>query len=200
VAAQDNETPKLRRVLELPFPGDRAPPELSASIVSLVELCQIAMPDPAAMAKAIEGAGFVQASANEAERIAQPLALDKQVFSFSIRNLRHKLFGLMRGDQRVRLLISEAESSEGPVIFCTAVFSGAMEADAVKAAAHVTNKQPFTGATLVNAGGEKVRRVFWDVEGVSGVRGFMVSGPEDVEALDNMRAFTAFNMVSTKKV
>ena len=51
--APGNMSPKLKRVIETAFEGVEAPPELSVGIVSLVELCQLAMPDPAAIDQAI---------------------------------------------------------------------------------------------------------------------------------------------------
>jgi hypothetical protein len=78
------------------------------------------------------------------------------------------------------------------------LFNGAIEADVVKAAAHVTDKQPLTGATVTNPNGAQIRRVFWDVEGIAGVRGLMVSGPPDVENPIIMRAITAFNLAGKR--
>jgi hypothetical protein len=192
---ENQPPPKLRRVIEAAFPGDEAPPELSVAIVSLVELCQLAMPNPAGIAEAIQSAGFAEGPKERADEFAGWLALDNKVFSFPVRNLRHKLFARNRHDVRVRLLVSEGESAQGRVLFVTTIFGGALEADAIKAAAHVTKKQPLTGATVTNAEGKQLRRVFWDAEGESGIRGLMVTGPQDVESADAPRAFTAFNLV-----
>jgi hypothetical protein len=189
------DKPKLMRVIEAPFEGDQAPPELSVGIVSLVELCDLAMPDPTALTHAIENAGFTEAPQNLADQHGGWLALNDKVFSFPVRNVRHRLWGRERHDAPVRLLLSEGDSSEGPVVFVSAFFTDAIEADAIKAAAHVSKKQPLTGATTVNADGVQLRRVFWDVEGASGIRGLMVTGPQNVEALGG-RAITAFNLVS----
>ncbi len=198
MTTQNGNAPKLRRVIELPFDKDEAPPELSVGIVSLVELCQLAMPDPAALSHAIENAGFAPAPAQMTDDFSAYLALDERVFSFPVRNLRHRLWMRERHEAPVRLLLSEGDSDEGPVVFVSAIFGGALEADGVKAVVHVSNKQPITGATLVNARGTRLRRVFWDVEGVDGIRGLMLTGPENVEALAGVRAFTAFNLVSKR--
>jgi hypothetical protein len=127
------------------------------------------------------------------------LSLDSQVIASPVRDLRHEIFGRERRDQPVIVLLSEGDSNQGKVVFCTTLFRGAIEADAVKAAAHITKEQPFTGATIRNADGNILRRVFWEVKNVAGVRGFMVTGPHDVEAADLPRAFTAFNAVSAKR-
>ena len=198
MTAKDGETPNLRRVLELAFPGDEAPPELSVAIVSLVELCQLAMPDPAAVRAAIQSAGFADGPQDRADDFGALLALDSKVFSFPVRKVRHRLFARERNGVRVRLLVSEGESGDGPVIFISTIFTGALEADAIKAATHVTKKQPLTGATLANANGVPLRRIFWDVEGAGGIRGLMVTGPPNVEELEVPRAFTAFNLTAKK--
>lgn len=196
--AKGGEKPKVRTIVGAAFPGDRAPPELSVAVVSLVELCQIGMPDPAILRQAIESAGFAEGPKERADEMGGLLALDNKVFSFPVSNLRHQIFARDRNEARVRLLLSEGDSSEGPVVFVSTIYSGAIEADAVKAAAHVTKKKPLTGATVTNANGVKLRRVFWDMQGESGVRGFMVTGPENVESWDGARAFIAFNIVAKR--
>jgi hypothetical protein len=198
VTSEDKDKPKLKRVLELAFPESAAPPELSVGIVSLVELCELAMPNPAAVREAIKSAQLGDAPPGLAEELGGLLALDNKVFSFPVRNLRHQLCGRDRHEVPVRLLITEGESAEGPVIFLSTLFNGAIEADVVKAAAHVTDKQPLTGATVTNPNGAQIRRVFWDVEGIAGVRGLMVSGPPDVENPIIMRAITAFNLAGKR--
>lgn len=190
--------PKLRRVIGSAFPGDQAPAELSVAIVSLVELCQIAMPDPAALAQAIEGAGFVQGPKERADEFGTWLALDDKVFAFPVRHLRHKYYERTREDALVRFLISEGDSDQGRVVFMSTLFGGAIEADAVKAAAHVTKKEPLTGATVAGMQGMPLRRIFWNTEGKAGMRGLMVTGPQNIEAEDAPRAFTAFNLVGKK--
>jgi hypothetical protein len=195
VTSDDTNKPKVRTLLELPFPDSAAPPELSVAIVSLVELCQLGMPDPSAVREAIKSAAFGEAPEELAVELGGFLALDNKVFSFPVRNLRHQLYGRERNEVPVRLLVTEGESAEGPVIFVSTLFNGAIEADLVKAAAHVTDKQPLTGATATNSNGAQLRRVFWDVEGAAGVRGLMISGPDNVEDVMIMRAITAFNLV-----
>lgn len=194
----DQDQINVRTLVEAAFPGNEAPGQLSVAIVSLTELCQIAMPDPALVREQIVGAGFETGAQERADEAAAMLALDDKVFAFPVRNLRHELFGRGRHGENVIILLSQGDSAEGKVVFLTTLFRGAMEADAVKAGAHVTGKQPLTGATLRNAGGNVLRRVFWDAEGVAGVRGLLVTGPHNVEATDLPRAFTAFNLASKK--
>jgi hypothetical protein len=185
--------PKTKRVLELAFPGDQAPPQLSVSIVSLVELCQLGMPDPNQVRQLIKGAGFESGNQERAEQAGQVLSLDLKVVDMPVRNLRHELYGGARHGEPVLLLLSDGETEAGKIVFLSALFRGAIEADAVKAAAHVTKNRPITGARIRNHDGNELRRVFWDVGGAGGIRGFMVSGPQDVERIDLLRAFTAFN-------
>lgn len=180
------------------FPADLPPPQLSVAVVSLVELCQHAMPEPEAVHKAVEGAGFLVADPSKANAFGKWLALDNKVFSFPVRNLRHKFFSKDRKGQAVLLLVSEGDSDQGKVIFCTTIFWGAIEADAVKAAAHVTKKDPLTGTRVTNGDGATIRRVFWDTGGVAGVRGFLVTGPDDIITGAHARAFTAFNIAGKK--
>lgn len=190
------QKPSERRVIELAFPGDEAPPQLSVSIVSLVELCQIAMPDPGKVRDNILGAGFETGRQERADEAGRMLALDTKVVDMPVRNLRHELFGRGRHGEPVILLLSQGETDRGPIVFLSALFRGAIEADAVKAAAHVTKDKPITGSRALNHDGNVLRRVFWDVGGQSGIRGFMVTGPGNVESTDLPRAFTAFNWVN----
>lgn len=196
--APGNMSPKLKRVIETAFEGVQAPPELSVAIVSLVELCQIAMPDPAAIVQAIEGASFVQGPKERADEFGDWLALDDKVFAFPVRNLRHKYYERSREDALVRFLVSEGVSDHGGVVFVSTLFGGATEADAVKGAVHVTKKEPLTGANYAGMQGLRLRRVFWNTEGKAGMRGLMVTGPENTDAADAPRAFTAFNVADKK--
>jgi hypothetical protein len=185
--------------IESAFPGTAAPAELSVGIVSLVELCNLAMPDPNTLYQRIREAKFTDAAPEQATEFGRALALEDRVFSFPVRNLRHKLFAKDRHNEAVVLLVTEGESSEGPVVFCSSFFRGAMEADVVKAVAHVSKKQPLTGANVDFADGTHRRRIFWDMQNASGVRGLMVTGPHNVEALDLYRAITAFNVAGRKQ-
>ena len=193
---QDQQRVVTRRVISRAFEGDNAPGELSAGIVSLAELCQISMPDPEKIRASLLDAGFTPAPQDKANEAGRMLALDKQMSAKPVRRLRHEFFGTFRHGAPVLILLSTGETDEGGIVFCSAIFRGAIEADAVKAAAHVTKKQPFTGAVVRNDDGTTVRRVFWDVEDIAGVRGFVVSGPQNVEATDLPRAITAFNRMA----
>lgn len=192
------DKPKVRTTVSAAFPGDRAQPELSVAIVSLVELCKVAMPDPAALREAIKTAEFADGPQERADQFGALLALDNKVFSFPVRNLRHQLYGRDRNDARVRLLLSEGDSDQGGVVFVSTIFAGCIEADTVKAATHVSKKPPLTGANITNAQGTPLRRVFWDIEGSGGIRGLMITGPENLESLEAMRAFTAFNLAGKR--
>jgi hypothetical protein len=184
-----------RTILELAFEGNQAPAQLSVAIVSLVELCEIAMPDPAKIRESLLGAGFEVGKKARADEAGRMLALDNKFVATPLRNLRHELYGKERHGAPVLILLSEADAKEGKLVFCSAIFRGALEADAVKAVAHVTKLQPITGSTARNADGNVLRRVFWDVKDVAGVRGLVVTGPGNVEATELPRAFTAFNRV-----
>lgn len=188
--------PKTRRVIELAFPGDEAPPQLSVSIVSLVELCQLAMPDADKVRENIIHAGFETGRQERADEAGRMLALDIKVVDMPVRNLRHELFGGGRHGEPVILLLSQGETDRGKIVFLSTIFRGAIEADAVKASAHVTKDKPITGSRVLNHDGNVLRRVFWDVQGAAGIRGFMVSGPGNVENTELPRAFTAFNWLN----
>lgn len=194
-----DEKPKVRTLIELPFEGDAAPGQLSVAIVSLVELCQIAMPNADLIRQNILGANFVTAPEARANEAGRMLALDTQVVAMPVRNLRHELFGRERHEELVTLLLSTGDTDQGRIVFLSAIFRGAMEADAVKAAAHVTKAQPATGATARNHDGHTLRRVFWNTEGAGNIGALMVSGPKDVESLELARAFTAFNMAAAAR-
>lgn len=191
--------PNERTLISSAFPGDEAPPELSVAIVSLVELCQQAMPDPVLLHKRIVEAGFAAGPEQNAAVNGAPLALDDRVFSFPVRNLRHQIFGRNRNEHLVTFLLTQGDSDQGPVVFCSTLFRDAIEADAVKAATHVTKKTPLTGATTKLPSGVTIRRVFWDTGGEAGIRGLMVTGPDNVEDVGTPRAFTAFNLAGPKR-
>lgn len=190
--------PRVRTIISQAFEGDDAPGALSVAIVSLVELAQIGMPSPDRMRKAIGSAGFKLGRAERAEDAARNLALDVNFVAEPVRNLRSEIYGRDRYGEPVVLLLSEGDTPTGKMVFCSTFFRGAIEADAVKAVTQVTNIAPFTGATVQNSEGFIVRRVFWDVEGAAGARGFAVSGPENVDDVELPRAFTLFNKASAK--
>ena len=194
-AGGDQGAKNVKTVIESAFQGDQAPAELSVGIVSLIELCNLAMPNPAAVRQRLQEAEFAVSSQDTADMFAKMLALDNKVMSFPVRGLSHKAYTRDRQGETIQLLLSEGDSDQGKIVFVSTLFRGAIEADAVKAAAHVTKKQPITGAAMETSEGWRRRRVFWDTEGVSGVRGLMVTGPEDVESTDHYRAITAFNLV-----
>ncbi|MGE0532115.1 MAG: hypothetical protein AB7G40_14490 [Hyphomonadaceae bacterium] len=180
-----------RTIISTAYEGDDAPEQLSAAIVSLVELCQFAMPDHTKVREAIIGANFETAPQEQADAVGAYLSLDKGVVDFPVSAVRHELFARDRYGVMVFYLLSHGKSKNGNVVFLSTIFHGAIEADAVKAVAHVTKKQPITGSRLHNARGDRLRRVFWDVDGTAGIMGMVASGPHNVEALNIPRAFTA---------
>jgi hypothetical protein len=151
------------------------------------------MPDPKKIRSIFKSIGFDIGSQQKAVDASRMFALESKIVSKTVRNLRSEIYGADRGDAPVVLLLSEGDSDDGAIVFLTTIFRDAIEGDAVKAVSHVTKKQPFTGASVRNADGKLVRRVFWDVEGVAGVRGMVVSGPENADALHLPRGITAFN-------
>lgn len=187
--------PKKRTLVSLAFEGDAAPGQLSVGIVSLVELCQLAMPDPARVRERLKEAGFVASPPEKAAEAGRMLNLETGVVDARVSNLKHELYGFVRNEDPVIILLSVGESKEGRLVFVSAIFRECIEADVVKAVAHVTQKKPLTGAPARTSEGVSTRRVFWDVEGAAGVRGMMITGPVDVEATDAPRAVTAFNKV-----
>ncbi len=184
---------KVRRIISLAFEGDQAPPALSVGVVSLVEFCQTSMPDPEKIRSAFKTIGFDVGSQKNADDAARMFALDSKVIASPVRNMRNEIYGAERNEAPVVLLLSEGDTDDGRVVLLTTIFRDAIEGDAVKAVTHVTKKQPFTGSSVRNADGKIVRRVFWDVEGVAGIRGMVVSGPENADALHLPRGITAFN-------
>lgn len=181
------------------FDDDQIPPALSVAIVSLVELCDLAMPDPIKMRALIEEAGFDKGPNERAEEAAAQLALDIRLVKGEVSNLRHEFYGKFRNDAPVLLLLSEGDTKEGPVVFCSTIFMGATQADAVKAAAHVTKAQPVTGQSIINSKNQVIRRVYWDTKGASGMASLVVSGPDHVDVIEWPRAFIAFNKAGKRK-
>ena len=174
------------------FEGDNAPAQLAVAIVSLVELCQFAMPDPKKLHDAIVGANFTPLPQARADEAGAFLALDKAVVTTPIQSLQHKFYERDRNGEAVLYLLSEGRTQRGRIVFLSTLFSGAIEADAVKAVSHVSKEQPVTGARAVNDRGKQIRRVFWQINNHAGIKAIVVTGPQNVEALDAPRAFTAF--------
>jgi hypothetical protein len=188
-----------RTMISQAFEGEYAPPSLSVAVVSLIELCQRAMPDPSAVRRAIvEEAGFTVGPSHRAEEAARTWALDTKLIAAPVTNLQHEIFGRERHGEPVVLLLSQGRSEGRDIVFCSSLFRGVIEADVVKAVVHVTKRNPFGGGMARNALGHLIRRVFWDVEGNGGVRAIVACGPENVEALDLPRAIIAFNESSAR--
>lgn len=187
------QDPKIKQVISKAFPGNEAPAGLSVGIVSLVELCNIAMPSAAEARKQIKNAAFVGIAREKADNAARLFALDAKILVKPVRNLRNALYARDRNDEAVLLLLSEGDTDDGRVVFLSSIFRGSIEADVVKAVTHVTKTQPFTGTTVTNADGVAMRRVQWELNS-GGIRGMVVTGPPNVESLENPRAITAFNI------
>lgn len=188
-----------RTLISAAFEGDFAPPPLSAAIVSLVELCQRAMPDPKMLRTAIvDEAKFEVGPQARADELARTWALEDKLIGAPVTILGHEVFGRERDGEPVLFLLSTGMSEGKDVVFCSVLFRGVIEADVVKAVTHVTKRKPFGGGRVRNADGAIVRRVFWDVEGDAGVRAMAACGPDNVEALDLPRAIVAFNRAAQK--
>lgn len=187
--------PKTRVLISAAFEGDAPPGQLGVGIVSLVELCQLAMPDPQQIRTRLNEAGFTKGPAEKAAEAGRMLNLESGVLDSQVRDLRHEIYGFERHGFPVIIVLSVGASNDGEVVFCTSIFRECIEADVVKAVSHVTKQQPLTGANAQTSDGVRTRRVFWDVGGVAGVRGMMITGPLNVEAATAPRGVTAFNKV-----
>lgn len=180
-------------ILTRAFESDACPPLLSVGLVSLIELSQQAMPSPSKVrAKMAEG-GLQHAPQKQADAFGRALAFDSKMVAGPVRNLRHELYTKTRHQLQVGLLVTEADSDDGPLVFCSSIFNGAIEADVVKAVAHVTKHKPVVGGKALNADGALLRRVFWDLPNLAGVRFIIATGPDDIDSEQAMRAVTAFN-------
>ncbi len=189
---QHYESRDAYTLISTAFEGHNAPAQLAVAIVSLVELCQFAMPDPKNLHDAIIGANFTVLPQARADEAAAYLALDKAVVATPIQHLQHKFYERDRNGEAVLYLLSEGRTQRGRIVFLSTLFRGAIEADAVKAVLHVSKEQPVTGARAVNDRGKKIRRVFWHINNQAGVKGIVVTGPQDVESLNAPRGFTVF--------
>lgn len=183
----------VRTTISAAFEGDSPPAELAVGIVSLVELAKITSLDPAKVRSALEAAGFETGAEAAAEESGATLSLEKDVVAGAeFRKLKHELFGRDRYGDPVIFLLSTGDTRAGKITFLSAVFRGAIEADAVKAATHVTKSAPITGALSRNRAGKVLRRVFWHIRDMPGIQGLLLSGPDNVEAIDLIRALTFF--------
>lgn len=190
-----NGAPK-RTLISKAYEGDNPPGVLSVGLVSLVELCQHAMPKPAKIREKMAEASLEKVSQEQADKFGAALALDQKMLAGPVRNLKHDLYAKERAGALVLLLISEGQSDEGPVVFATTLFTGAVEADVVKAVSKVTDQEPSVGSVASGPSGD-IRRVYWDIpNNTAGVRFFVASGPADMDADHTLRAVTAFNKVA----
>lgn len=192
------QKPSVKRTISMAFEGDQAPAGLSVGIVTLVEFCKAGMPDPARVRAQFKALQFNASGQKNADDAARLLALDTKIFAKPVRNLKNEMYGAERNGDPVVLVLSEGDTDDGKVVFLTTLFRGAIEADVVKAVAHVAKKKPLTGTTVTNAEGAVVRRVIWDVN-EAGLRGMVASGPDNVESQQAPRAITAFNFVGGAK-
>ena len=193
------QKPTIKTILSKAFEGDLPPPELSAAIVSLVELAQIAMPDPNRVRQAILGADFASHDEEISRSGGEIYGFEKNMLSDPVTGLKHEFFERERNGAPVFLLLSVGMAGTRPVVFLSTLFQGAIEADVVKAVTHVAKREPFVGAKATNASGFPLRRIFWDVEDVSGVRFLVASGPPNVDGTSFPRAITAISIAAASK-
>lgn len=181
-------------LVSVAYDGEFAPPSLSVAIVSLVELCQRAMPNPKRLRSAIvDEAKFDVGPQARADEFARTWALDNKLIDAPVAGLRHEVFGREREGEPVVFLLSTGLAGGKEVVFCSVLFRGVIEADVVKAVKHVSKRDPFGGGRVVNADGGIVRRVFWDIQGDAGVRALVACGPDNVDAMHLPRAIVALN-------
>jgi hypothetical protein len=186
-------------IISKAFEGDLPPANLGACIVSLVELCQLAMPDPVQLRKRLSEAEFTKGPDERAADAGRVLALDNRIVAGRVANLSHEIYGKVRNDGMVVILLSVGDGDNGQYVFCSTLFRNAIEADVVKAVAHVAKKQPLTGSRVPNDDNFLLRRVFWDIGGEAGIQGMVASGPANVEETRAVRAITAFNKASVRR-
>lgn len=187
------KTPSVKTIISKAFEGNSPPVELSTATVSLVELAQVAMPDPNRVRQAILGAEFAAHDAEISRSGGEIYAFDRNMLSDPVTDLKHEFFERERNGTPVFFLLSVGKANKKPVVFLSTMFQGAIEADVVKAVTHVTKREPFTGAKATNVNGFPLRRIFWDVAGVSGVRYLVASGPANVDGTSFPRAITAIS-------
>lgn len=174
-------------------PGEEPPAVLGLAAVTLLDVCIGQMPDIARVERAIVEAGFKPEPEATARGIARGLALESKMVSAPLRDFRHKAWRTERQGVPAAMLLSAAQSDLGPVVFCSALFGGATEAEAVKTVQALSRSPPTDGGMAHDADGKVVRRVFWNLQGQAGLLGLVVCGPENPETRDHLRALVAFN-------
>jgi hypothetical protein len=188
-----------RTLISAAFPDVSAPGQLSVAVVSLIELCNLAMPDESMVRARIAEAGFEVGPQSTADLAGRTLGLDHRIIAEPLANMRHEIYGKPRHGAPVVLLLSTGDSPTGKMIFISSLFAGAIEADAVKAGSHVTKLKPLVGGRVLLENGRVQRRVFWQTDGAGGLLALVATGPDNVEAMDEIRAFVAFNKAALKR-
>ena len=172
---------------------DPMPIVLGAAAVVWLETCLGRMPSVAKLQAGLKANGFQPEPEAVARAVARGLALDAKIVATPLRDLRHSCWRKEHKGVPAVILLSTAQSDLGEIVFCSALFGGATEAEAVRAVENLTNSAPLVGGLAHDADGKVVRRVFWKVSGGSGVKAIAVSGPEDPATRDHLRALIAFN-------
>ena len=174
-------------------PRDEPPAVLGVAAVTWLDVCLGRMPNAASVRKGIVDAGFRPEPEATAKAIGRSLALDNKMLSFPIRDLKHEAWRKEQHGVPAAILLTTAHSDLGDMVFCSALFGGATEADAVKMIQHLAKSPPTVGGLTHDPDGKVLRRVFWKLDGQAGMLAMAVSGPENPDARDHLRALVAFN-------
>jgi hypothetical protein len=175
--------------------GERDPSAavLRHGALAWIDTCLAGMPDVKRIRDNLVAGGFRQEPDSTAREAGKMLAYEANIINEELRDLHHTLWTGEREGVPVALMLSLAQTDRGPIVLVATLFGAATEADGAGIIVRLANKAPDVGAVAKAPDGRMIRRQFWQITNVIGVNGLIVAGPEDPEALDQVRALIAFN-------
>lgn len=173
--------------------GERVPAVLGVAAATLLQTCLGRMPNADRIRAALREEGWKPEPAETARAVGRSLALDSKLIATPLRDLEHAAWRRDHQGVPAVILLSTAQSAVGPMVFCTAFFGDATEAEAVRVVEALTKVKPAVGGLAHDPDGNVLRRIFWKFEGAGGLLAIALSGPEDENRRDHLRALIAFN-------
>lgn len=176
--------------------GEAVPAVLGAAAALLLETCLGRIQDVAQLRASITGAGFRPEPPETARAVGRALALESKMVAKPMRDMAHVAYSKEHHGVPAVMLLSTAQSELGGIVFCSALFGGATEREAVHVVERMTKITASAGGLAHDPDGNVLRRIFWQLGGAGGLLAIALSGPEDQTSRDVLRALTAMARTS----
>ncbi len=171
--------------------GEAVPAVLGAAAALLLETCLGRMQDVQLLRAGITGAGFRPEPPETARQVGRALALESKFVASPVRDMQHAAYSKEHHGVPAVMLLSTAQSELGGIVFCSALFGGATEAEGVHVVERMLKTPVTVGGLAHDPDGNVLRRIFWQLGGAGGLLAIGLSGPEDQTSRDVLRALTA---------